>query len=153
MADYREQKADPYRVSCTVGGDCIDFQGEVATKVADLVTVKCLLNRIISTPGAKAACIDIRDFYLNNPLPTAEYIKFPTELVPKDIWEQYNLDKFSDKGWLYARVDKGMYGLPQAGRVAYNHLLPFLQAAGYRETGQTLGLFDMTTMTFSLCWW
>ena len=60
VADYREQKTDLYRIRCTVGGDRIDFQGEVTTKVADLVTVKCLLNSIVvSTPGAKAACIDI----------------------------------------------------------------------------------------------
>ena len=52
VTDYREQKANLYCVRCTVGGDRIDFQGEVATKVADLVTVKCLLNHIISTPGA-----------------------------------------------------------------------------------------------------
>ena len=76
VTDYREHKADPYRVRCTVGGNRIDFQGEVATKVADLVTVKCLLNHIISTPGARAACIDIKDFYLNNPLPAAEYVRF-----------------------------------------------------------------------------
>ena len=49
VADFREQKANPYRVHCTVGGDQIDFHGEVATKVANLVTVKCLLNHTIST--------------------------------------------------------------------------------------------------------
>ena len=56
VADYREHKADPYRVRCTVGGDRIAFQGDVATKGAGLVTVKCLLNHTISTPGTKAAC-------------------------------------------------------------------------------------------------
>ena len=76
VADFREQKADPYWVRCTVGGDRIDFHGDVATKVADLVTVKCLLNLTISTQGAKAACIYIKDFYLNNPLPSAEYVRF-----------------------------------------------------------------------------
>ena len=142
VSDYREQKQDPYQVRCTVGGDRIDFHGDVATKVADLVTVKCLINHIISTPGAKAACIDIKDFYLNNPLPKAEYIRFQADLVPHDIWEQYDLQRFCDNGALYARVDKGMYGLPQAGRVANDHLLPRLQEAGYTATGQTPGLFS-----------
>ena len=82
VTDYREQKADPYRVRCTAGGDRIDFHGDVATKVADLVTVKCLLNRIISTPGGRAACIDIKDFYLINPLPCAEYIGFRANTIP-----------------------------------------------------------------------
>ena len=34
-----------------------------------------------------------------------------------------------------------MYGLPQAGRVAYDHLVPRLLAAGYTKAGQTPGLF------------
>ena len=135
VADYREQKADPYRVRCTVGGDHINFHGDVTTKVADLVTVKCLINHIISTPDAKAACIDKKDFYLNNPLPSPEYIRFHANLIPRDIWNQYNLAQYCHNGWLYARVNKGMYGLPQAGRVANDHLVPRLRAAGYTKTG------------------
>ena len=98
MADYREHKADPYRVRCMVGGDQIDFQGDVATKVANMVTVKCLANNIISTPGAKAACIDIKDFYLNNPLPSPEYVRFRADMIPREIWDQYNLDIHCEEG-------------------------------------------------------
>jgi Reverse transcriptase (RNA-dependent DNA polymerase) len=141
VADYREQKADPYRVRCTVGGDRIDFQGDVSTKVADLVTVKCLLNHTISTPGARAACIDIKDFYLNNPLPSPEFVRFRADTIPKEIWDQYGLDAFVVNGWIYARVDKGMYGLPQAGKVASDNLIPRLNDAGYHETGIIPGLF------------
>ena len=89
VTDYRKHKADPYRVRCTVGGNCINFQGDVATIVANVVTVKCILNHIISTPGAKAACIDIKDFYLNNPLPSPEFVQFRADTIPEDIWEQY----------------------------------------------------------------
>ena len=85
VADYREQKADPYRVRCTVGGNLIDFPGDKSTKVADNVTVKCLLNNVLSTTGAKAACIDIKDFYLNNDLPEAEYIRFTKESIPPEF--------------------------------------------------------------------
>ncbi|MGL5936265.1 MAG: hypothetical protein ACRCZI_11665, partial [Cetobacterium sp.] len=38
VADYREQKADPYRVRCTVGGNLIDFPGDKSTRSADLIT-------------------------------------------------------------------------------------------------------------------
>ena len=102
----------------------------MATRVADLVTVKCLLHHIISTPGAKAACIDIKDVYLNNPLPTPEYIRFRADTIPLEIWKQYNLDDYVVDGWVYARVDKGMYGLPQVGKVASDHLIPCLHQAG-----------------------
>jgi Reverse transcriptase (RNA-dependent DNA polymerase) len=145
VADYREHKADPYRVRCTLGGDRIDFQGDVSTKVADLVTVKCLLNHTISTPGAHAACIDIKDFYLNNPLPSPEFVRFRADTIPKEIWDQYGLDAFVVNGWVYARVDKGMYGLPQAGKVANDNLVPRLNDAGYHETGIIPGLFCHTS--------
>jgi hypothetical protein len=125
VADYHhEQKADPYRVRCTVGGDRIDFQGNLATKGADLVTVKTLLNHTISTPGARAACIDIKDFYLNNLLPSPEFVHFHADTIPKEIWDQYGLDDYVEDGWVYGQVNKGMYGLPQAGKVANDHLIP-----------------------------
>jgi hypothetical protein len=75
VADYRDHKADPYRIRCTIGGNLIDFPGDKSTKAA------CLVNNIISTPGARAACMDIKDFYLNNPLPNAEYIRFLGETI------------------------------------------------------------------------
>jgi hypothetical protein len=142
VSEYREQKADPYRVRLTVGGNLIDFPGDVATKTADLVTIKALMNDIISTPGARARAIDIKDFYLNNPLPSKEYIRFHKDIIPEAIWAQYNLDDYVDhNGYVYAEVSKGMYGLPQAGRVASDTLIPRLQAAGYKPTGRTPGLF------------
>jgi Reverse transcriptase (RNA-dependent DNA polymerase) len=153
VADYRENKSDPYRVRCTVGGNMIDFPGDKSTRSADLTTVKCLINNVISTPGARAACIDIKDFYLNNVLPAAEYVRFRREDIPHAIWIQYNLDQVATPdGYIYARVDKGMYGLPQAGKVASDYLLPRLKVAGYRETGHTPGLFkhQNNSITFAL---
>jgi Reverse transcriptase (RNA-dependent DNA polymerase) len=82
VAELREQKADPYRVRCTVGGNLIDFPGDKSTKVAELVTIKCLINNIISTTNARAACIDLKDFYLNNVLPTLEYVFYKVNMVP-----------------------------------------------------------------------
>jgi hypothetical protein len=49
----RPQKAQPRRVRFTVGGDRIDYPGEVSTKTASLTTAKLLFNSVISTPGAK----------------------------------------------------------------------------------------------------
>jgi hypothetical protein len=74
IAELREQNADPYRVRCTVGGNLIDFPGDKSTKMAKLVTIKCVINNVISTPNARVASIDLKDFYLNNVLPTPEYV-------------------------------------------------------------------------------
>jgi Reverse transcriptase (RNA-dependent DNA polymerase) len=129
-----------------VGGNLIDFPGDKSTRAADLVTVKCLFNNVVSTPGARAACIDIKDFYLNNLLPSAEYVRFRKEDIPKAVWIQYQLDNYvTPESYIYARVDKGMYGLPQAGKVASDYLIPRLKEAGYVETGHTPGLLKHQT--------
>jgi hypothetical protein len=73
-----------------------------------------------------------KDFYLNNDLPGSEFVRFRREDIPEAIWLQYNLSHYVTKdGYIYARVDKGMYGLPQAGKVASNVLIPRLEATGY----------------------
>jgi hypothetical protein len=125
VAELREHKADPYRVRCTGGGNLINFPGDKSTKVAELVTVKCLLNNIISTPHARAACINLKDFYLNNVLPSPEYVFFNADTIPETFLAQYS-DKIciTTDGHVYAKVLKGMYDLPEAGKVASNVLLP-----------------------------
>jgi hypothetical protein len=82
-----------------------------------------------------AACIDMKDFYLNNILPNYEYVFFLASLIPPEFWEQYK-DKIEvdSKGYVYARVEKGMYGLPQVGKVASNALLPRLKALAHSST-------------------
>ena len=121
---YREQKEDPYRVRMTIGGNLIDYPGNTATKTADLVTAKILIKEVISNPKRRAVAIDIKDFNLNNDLPDCEYIWIPVNIIPDTIYKQYNLQEFENDGYVYARVDKGMYGLPQAGRIASDTLLP-----------------------------
>ena len=52
----------------TVGGDRIDYPGEVATPTADMLVDKILFNIVISTKGARFMTIDISNFYLMTPL-------------------------------------------------------------------------------------
>jgi hypothetical protein len=59
----RPQKAQTHRVRWTVGGDRIQYPGDVSTKCAGLATAKILFNSILSTPQAKFMCLDIKDFY------------------------------------------------------------------------------------------
>ena len=124
----------------------IDFPGDKSTKVADIVTVKCLLNNVLSTAGARAACIDIKDFYLNNDLPNAKYICFTVDSIPPEFWKQHNLDQYADEhDNVYGKVLKGMYGLPQVGKVANDHLLPCLAEANFNPSPITPGLFKHLT--------
>ena len=49
VANYRPQKADPYRIRITVGGHKLEYAGEIYTPNADITTAKTLFNSVIST--------------------------------------------------------------------------------------------------------
>ena len=71
----------------TIGGDWINYPGEVATPTANLLVAKILYNSTISTPGAKFMTMDISNFYLNSPLPRPEYIQIKISDIPEKIIE------------------------------------------------------------------
>ncbi len=50
------------------GGDRVHYPSNAGTLTANLITVKLLINSIISTTGAKFMTMDIKDFYLNTPM-------------------------------------------------------------------------------------
>jgi len=147
-ANHRPQKEDPYRVRWTVGGNLIVYLGETYTPTADQTTAKLLLNNIVSTPGATFLCLDLGNFYLETPFnhPSEyEYIYIPAWAIPDNIMEEYNLRPLIKNGRLLAEIRTGMYGLPQAGRLAYIKLIKHLAADGYLPTGNTPGLFRHIT--------
>jgi hypothetical protein len=116
VCDIRPQKSEPNRTRITVGGNLIDYPGDVSTKTADLVTAKILWNSVLSTPGARYMAIDVKNFYLGTPLDRPEYLRFHMDLIPEEIKIAYKLyDLADEQGYVYAEINKGVYGLPQAG--------------------------------------
>ena len=73
--NYRPEKGEPYCTRLTVGGKLIVYPGDCCTPTVDLLTVKLLLNSVISTPDAKFMTIDIKYFYLNTPIDRFEYME------------------------------------------------------------------------------
>ena len=61
---------------------------------------------------------DQKDFYLGTPMARFEYIRIPIWLLTKVIIDQYKLKPLFHNGFVYVEIRKGMYGLPQAGRLA-----------------------------------
>ena len=51
-----------------VGGDRINYLGEVATPPADMLVAKLLFNSLVSTKYAKFMTMDISNVYLVTPL-------------------------------------------------------------------------------------
>jgi hypothetical protein len=68
VATERPHKAETKRFRLTVGGNLVHYPDKVSTPTADLSTVKLLLNSVISTPGARFATFDLKDFYLGTPM-------------------------------------------------------------------------------------
>ena len=66
--------------------------------------------------------MDISNFYLGTPMDRPEYMRMPIKIIPPEIIEKYDLTKIESDGWVYIKIVKGMYGLPQAGKIA-NDLL------------------------------
>jgi hypothetical protein len=105
-----------------VGGDRLDYSGDVATSTADITTFKILMNSNLSTEDAVMMMMDIKNYYLDTPLPRFEYMKMLLSLFPEEIIQKYNLNALAVDGSVYIEIRKGMYGLKQAVLLA-NQLL------------------------------
>ena len=150
VVDYRPEKDEPWRLRITCGGDRLDYHGNITTHSASMETIKCHLNSIISTPGAKAATGDISNMYLESFLPDPEFVRFRLELIPADIIATYNLKALATKnGFVYARVNKAWYGLKQAGKIAHDDLVARLASAGYQKAPLLEGYFAHETRDIS----
>jgi hypothetical protein len=129
-----------------VGGDRVSYSGNAGTPSANLLTVKILINSIISTPGKKFMTMGIKDFYLNTPMARYKSMQLRIADIPEDIIEHYNLrDKATPDGYIYCEIQKGMYGLPQAGIIAQQLFEECLQKHGYRQSKMTPGLWKHNT--------
>ena len=65
----------------------------------------------------------------------------PLSMCPEATRVKYGLDRLAVGGKVLARLDKGIYGLPQAGRLAREKLVGHLVKHGYHEAKDTPGLF------------
>ena len=151
VAAEKPNKVETKRIRFTVGGDRIVYEGKVSTPTADLTTVKLLLNSVISTKGARFMTVDIKDFYLNNPMETFEYMRIPVKDIPDIIMEQYKLEPLVHNGYVLVEIRKGMYGLPQAGIIANERLVKHLQTYEYTPTAHTPGLFTHKDRPICFC--
>ena len=140
VVDFRPQKAYPYRVQVTVGGYLINVPGDLSTRTAEMTTSKLLFNSVISMDEARFVCINIRNMYLQTPMERKEYMRIPIKLIPQDFIQEYKLQDKIHNGHIYCKICKGIYGLPQAGKLANNLLKKRLATCGYFECKHTPGL-------------
>eukprot|EP00957_Ditylum_brightwellii_P008270 625627-Ditylum_brightwellii.AAC.1 len=65
------------------------------------------------------------------PMKEYEHMNIPIELIPDKIIEQYNLKAIAHNNNIYIKIQKGMYGILQAGHIAHDQLVKHLQKYGY----------------------
>ena len=66
-----------------MGGNLINFPGDVTTPTADLITAKLIFDSVLSTENTKFMCADIANFYLDDPMERYEYMKLPLDIIPE----------------------------------------------------------------------
>ena len=75
VAEIQPQKSEIRCTQLTVIVNIINLPGEVTTPIAYLTTPKLVFNSVLSTKNKKFMCVDITNFYLNNPMDRYEYMK------------------------------------------------------------------------------
>ena len=122
-----------------VGGDKLPYASDSAAPAANLIESKIVFNSVISTKGAKFMTIDISNFFLSSHMQYPEYMKIHQDDIPQDILEQYQAVQFIDnKGYIYFKIAKGMYGLEQTAILAYHQLKENLSKHGYYPIPHTV---------------
>jgi hypothetical protein len=137
-----------------VGGNLLHYPGNCGIPTVNMITVKLHLNSVISTKNACYYTIDLKDFFLNTPMDRPEYMRMKVSKLPPNSIKAYNLkDLANDDSTIYVKIQKGMYGLPQAGILAQNLLKKQLNQHGYQQSKVTPGIWkhDWRPISFTLC--
>jgi hypothetical protein len=97
--------------------------------------------------------IDISDFNLNTTMSRPEFMRVSLKTIPESIMVEYNLHQYISNGNIYSQINKGLYGLVQASKLAYDQLLARLTKADFYPAPYTPGLFTHRTrpISFTLC--
>jgi hypothetical protein len=151
VCEVRLETDDPDCTCITIGGNYICFLGNVGTNTTFLELVKPLHNSMLSCPGTCFSLIDLKNFYLDTPMPDPEYVCIKIADILEEFIEEYNLQGHNRDGWIYFKICQGCYGLPQAGILANDLLRSCLLAKGYHKAKSTPGLWRHKWRPIQFC--
>jgi hypothetical protein len=120
-----------FRVRGTFGGNISDYLGPKSAMTADMVSIKLLLNAVLANKGRRFMTLDIKDFYLGTPMARKEYMKIAVEQFPEEARATFISPGMIKNGHVLVEINKGIYGLAQAGRLAQDRLVALLKDNGY----------------------
>ena len=131
VCKFCPEKTDPNRTRITIGGNRICFPGNVGTPTASLELSKLVFNSVLSRSGTKFASFDISKLYLYTPLDRPEYIQVKLSDIPDEFIQEYNLLEYSRDGWIYFKIRRSVYSLPQSDMLSNKLLETRINKAGY----------------------
>jgi hypothetical protein len=102
----------------------------------------------------KDACfssINLKNFYLDTPMPKPEYICIKISVIPQEFINEYKLTGLDHAGWIYFKIRQGCYGLSKADILANNLLQSCLEAKGFYEVASTPGLWHHKWRPIQFC--
>jgi hypothetical protein len=96
-----------------VAGDArVHYPFDAGTPTANLLTIKLLINSMISTPGASFFTINIKNFYLCTPTTRYEHMRLKLSDMPEYVIAHYHmLDIATLDRCVSCKICQGMYGL------------------------------------------
>ncbi len=118
-----EKGDDADHTRITIGDNNIAYPRDVGAPTGSIELVKLLNNSVLSQRNTRLlATMDLQNFYLNSPLDQSEYVRIKLVDIPQEFIDKYKLNKLARDSWIYFKMRRGMYGLPQAGILANNLL-------------------------------
>jgi hypothetical protein len=107
MCTICEQKEEKCHTRMTLGGNLVDYPGDVSMGMAEMETIKILLSSVVSTPGATFCSADVTNFNLNTPMDQEDNVHIHISLIPNEIIQEYKLHELLDsKGHVLSCVQK-----------------------------------------------
>ena len=74
-------------------------------------------------------CVDIKNFYLGTPMKYFQYMRIHKKIIPQEVIGEYDII-FDGRDSTYVEICRGMYGLKEAGVIAFDQLVRKLKRFG-----------------------
>ena len=105
-----------------VGGDNLECDGDPSSPAVSLLNTKIFFNSVISNAhkGAKFSTADINNHYLQSLMKNYQYMRIPLKYFTQEIKDEHNIMNIIDNNYVYIEIRKCMYGLNEAGILAFN---------------------------------
>lgn len=128
------------KVRGVADGSHLPIDEPVMADTADIDVIKVHWNATVSS-DRKRAIIDAVNFYVGSEMTKHYYMVVRSSQLPESVRNSPTVIALMRGDRILVRIQKGLYGLPQAGRLARDRLVNHLGKADYVESEHVPSLF------------